>query len=118
MDLTRRIEHELDAAEIAQAEENPGRARVCARRAAGLAIRAHYQRQDGPGWTGDAMKQLVRLRADQDVPLKVRQAAVRLTTKVDLDHPLPFDDDPVEDARKIIHYVQRLSGTLPANWQE
>lgn len=107
MDLDKRIEAELQAAEMAQEAANDGRARVCARRAAGLAIRAWYQQQEGPAWSGDAMKQLVRLRADAAVPPKVRQAAVRLTTKVDFDHTLPFDDDPVEDARSIIRYTER-----------
>ena len=100
-----RIDHELAAAREAQAAQNPGRARVCARRAAGWAVRAWYQAREGSGWGGDAMKQLTRLRADAGVPEAVRQAATRLLTKVDLDHTLPFDDDPVEDARRIIAHV-------------
>lgn len=99
-----KIERELIQARQAQAEGNPGKARVCARRAAGLAIRAYYQRREGPGWGGDAMTQLKRLQADESVPEPVRQAAARLTTKVDLEHTLPFEEDPVEDARGIIRY--------------
>jgi hypothetical protein len=107
VDLDQRIEAELKAAEAAQDAENDGRARVCARRAAGLAIRAWYQQQDGPAWSGDAMKQLVRMRVDAAVPPGVRQAAVRLTTKVDFDHLLPFDEDPIEDARQIIKFTEK-----------
>jgi hypothetical protein len=36
----------------------------------------------------------------------VQAAAARLTTKVDFDHALPFDDDPLVDAELIITYVQ------------
>ena len=106
MELGDRIEAELAAAEIALGEGNLGRARVCARRAAGLGIRAWYQRQEGPGWGGDAMTQLVRLRAEPAAPRVVRQAAERLTTKVDLNHQLPFDDAPLEDARRILEFVR------------
>lgn len=105
------IEGELAQAQLAREQGNEGQARVCARRAAGLAIRAYYQRRDGGDasiahWGGDAMTQLKRLQADEAVPESVRQAAMRLTTKVDLDHKLPFEDDLVEDARGIIEFVK------------
>ena len=109
MEIEARIEAEMEAVEVALGEGNWGRARVCARRAAGLGIRAWYQRQAGPGWGGDAMTQLVRLRADPAAPLAVRQAAGRLTTKVDLNHQLPFDDAPLEDAQRILAFVTEPS---------
>lgn len=99
------IEAELKRALQAQAEGKAGRARVCARRAAGLVIRAYYQRRDGAGWGGDALTQLARLQQDEAVPAAIRAAAARLTTTVDFDHQLPFDDDPVKDARGIIGFV-------------
>jgi hypothetical protein len=102
-----RIEHELRNALAAQAEGNPGKARVCARRAAGLAIRAHYRRREGPHWGGDAMTQLKRVQLDESLPEEIRQAAARLTTKVDFDHTLPFENDPIEDARRIIVSISR-----------
>lgn len=99
------IEAELARAVEAQRTGNPGRARVCARRAAGWAIRAWYRRQGGSGWGGDAMQQLQRLQAEDSVPEAVREAAKRLMTKVDFDHSLPFDADPIDDARSIIAFV-------------
>jgi hypothetical protein len=101
----RAIDHELTLARQAQAAANPGRARVCARRAAGWAVRAWYEAAKGGTWQGDALKQLRRLAADAAVPEPVRAAAVRLVTKVDLDHTLPFHDDPVVDARLIIAFA-------------
>src|SRR5262245_30940630 len=96
------IEAELTLAREALAAGQAGKARVCARRAAGWAIRAWYQRLEGEQWSGDAMKQLGRLRDDAQVPTSVRQAAERLTTKVDENHELPFVADPVEDAQLIV----------------
>jgi hypothetical protein len=104
LDLRSRIETEL-ALGRESAASNPGRARVCARRAAGWAIQAWYQAQEGPGWAGDAMKQLNRLRADPAVPDAPRRAAERLSTKVDREHRLPFNHDPIDDARAIIEWA-------------
>jgi hypothetical protein len=104
MDLRARIDAEL-ALGRAVAASNPGRARVCARRAAGWAIQAWYQAREGQGWTGDAMKQLARLGADPAAPAALRAAAERLSTKVDREHQLPFDNDPLEDARLIIEWM-------------
>src|SRR5947209_8077134 len=102
------------AAELAQgqaaAAANPGRARVCARRAAGWAIEARYQQLEGAGWNGDAMKQLNRLRGDPDAPAAARQAAERLSTKVDREHRLPFENDPLEDAGEIIKWAMGPKG--------
>ena len=99
------IETELAQARKAREAGNEGQARVCARRAAGIAIREWYKRRIGSGWSGDALKQLQRLQEDRLVPEAIRAAARRLTTKVDLDHKLPFEDDPIEDARRIIEFT-------------
>jgi len=97
------IESELKRAEAAQAAGNAGLARVCARRAAGIALR---------GWSGqvgDAMKQLGKLQQDHRMPENIREAARRLSTKVQLDHTLPFKSDLIEEARMIIEYLQGSS---------
>ena len=101
------IETELAQAQKAREAGNEGQARVCSRRAAGIAIREFYRKREEAGWGGDAMKQLQRLQADESVPEEVRRAAERLTTKVDFEHKLPFGDDPIEDARKIIVYLHQ-----------
>jgi hypothetical protein len=100
------IADELAQGRAAQAAGNAGRARVCARRAAGLAIKAWYQVRLGSEGCGDAMTQLKRLRAEAHVPAAVQAAAARLSTKVGFDHALPFSDDPLVDAELIIAYVQ------------
>ena len=91
---------EIEHARSALAAGNAGKARVCARRAAGWSLRAIS------GLTGDAIKQLKWLRDNPSAPEAVRAAAARLTTKVGHDHALPFPDDPIEDAQAIIAYVK------------
>lgn len=96
---TELITQELEQARRAQTAGNPGRARVCARRAAGWTLRAIS------GISGDAIKQLKWLRDQASAPEAVRAAAARLTTKVGHDHALPFPDDPIVDAQTIIAFV-------------
>jgi hypothetical protein len=96
------IERELAQAQRARAAGNEGRARVCARRAAGWAIRAWYQRRGDARWRGDALTQLKRLQADEAAPQPIRAAAERLTATVDFDHALPFEADALEDACLIL----------------
>jgi hypothetical protein len=110
MSLDERCAAELAAGLAAQKAGNHGRARVCARRAAGWAVRAWYEQREGPGWGGDALRQLRRLEREPAAPGVVREAAARLTTKVDLEHKLPFDDDPLEDARQIVQFVSTARG--------
>jgi hypothetical protein len=111
MELQTRIESELALGRRAAEERNAGRTRVCARRAAGVALKAWYQALEGPGWSGDAMKQLGRLLADETAPAPARAAAERLRTRVDHDHQLPFTNDPLEDAGVIIAWaLEKLAG--------
>lgn len=95
-------QEEMQAAEAARAAGNEGKARVCARRGAGWAVRGYYQRLKGAGWGGDAFHQLKVLRDDATQPEALRSAARRLTTQVNHDHGMPFDDDVLADARMLI----------------
>ncbi|MCC7360795.1 MAG: hypothetical protein IT317_15035 [Anaerolineales bacterium] len=105
-ELNAGVAAELARGRAAQAAGLPGRARVCARRAAGLALKAWFQARSGEAWGGDAMKQLKRAQAEPAAPEAVRAAAERLTTKVDYDHALPFADDPLVDAELIIAFAR------------
>src|SRR5574341_1794554 len=104
------VETELDQAQKAREAGNERQARVCARRAAGAAIRDWYRRRLETGWHGDALKQLQRLQADPLAPENVRAAARRLTTRVDFDHALPFESDPIADARLIVSSLTKEAG--------
>jgi hypothetical protein len=96
------IEEELRRANAARAEGNEGRARVCARRAAGAALRDQFLRTTGktiPTSTVDL------LRAAEDLAglsARGREAAKRLLQKVDEGFNLPQDWDLLVEARILI----------------
>ena len=100
MDIPDDIQKELDRARAAQSEGNPGKVRVCARRAAGIAIRKLY----GAKWS--AVQQLRALARDASAPKSIRQAAERLTATVQKDHTLPFDENPIQDAELIVAHCR------------
>ena len=103
------IRREFATAGHAARIRNEGMARVCARRAAGAAI--SYWRQFHPrdGWGSDALHQLHGLSADHTVPQAVREAAVRLSTRVTQQFTSPFPADPLEDSRLIINHLLETS---------
>ena len=94
------IQKELDRARAGQQNGNAGMARVCARRAAGIAIRK------SKGERGSAVAQLRALPREESAPESIRQAAARLGATVQEDHTLPFDENPIEDAELIVaHFL-------------
>jgi len=102
------IRRELQAAETARAIGNHGKARVCARRAAGTAIGYWLARHPERVWGTDAMTRLGRVREDTTFPAEVRQAALRLTTKITQQFTAPFSSDPLEDCRILTSYFLGL----------
>ena len=92
----------MDWAAAAWEAGNEGKARVCARRAAGLAIRYYFQNTDQHDYARDAVRALRRMVEDESVPEAVRRAARRLAAKAK-----EVDDrttDPVADAMVIISH--------------
>lgn len=110
-ELRRRIEAELQAARTARANGNEGRARVCARRAAGHAIRG-YREAIGP--TGDdhsAYFLLHWIAGQASLDPSLRASAARLAVRVTPAHDLPHPQDPLTDATCLI---EGLLDKLPA----
>jgi hypothetical protein len=98
-----KIDAEMEQAFEARRTGKEGRARVCARRAAGWAIRWYQeQRFGGLQAVEPAYILLQWYQALDDQPASLRQAAGRLTTRIDEDHNLPFSEDPLEDAQTLI----------------
>ena len=104
MGFSAEIRLELERAEAARAAGNEGRARVCARRAAGSAARDYLARHGvRPRTLYNALEALAafpRLAPD------LRQAAVHLTTRVDGEFHLPPEIDLLAEARKLIGGLQ------------
>ena len=99
---THRVDQELEQAARFHAEGRLGRARVCARRAAGWAIGPIYRRSTGDTPPLNAMTLLRWFHADPAASPELRHAAERLTVRVTEQHVLPHPEDPLADARRII----------------
>jgi len=96
------MEAELQNAERARLAGNEGRARVCARRAAGLAARNFLARhalrlRDRSAYTAlQALVEYPGLAPD------LRAATLHLVTRVTEEFTLPVDADLIADERKLI----------------
>ena len=99
------IDRELAAAQAALQSGNDGKARVCARRAVGLATEAWLARHPDRNWRGDAMEYLRQIQQNAIFPASIKEAAERLTTPVPKQHEAPFTADPIGDARVIIAHL-------------
>ena len=94
-----KFDRELQMAELARSQGNEGKARVCARRAAGVVV-GEYLQQQGVSTTAITAYDRVRMLADwPDLPPGVDEVVAHMTMRVDMDYQLPSDLDLVEDAR-------------------
>jgi len=104
-DLFAGIAAELENAERSRLAEKEGRARVCARRAAGMAARAFLTRH-GVQTRGSAYTALQALTEFPGLAPNLRTAAIHLTTRVNETFALPEDIDLIVEARKLIEGLQ------------
>jgi len=98
------IENEKSQAKEALKAGNEGKARVCARRAAGIAITFWLQSHPELKWGESSINLLNNLKEDNSVPVEIKQAAIRLTTSVKDQSSLPFTQDPFRDSDVIVKY--------------
>ena len=100
------IEMELNRGHDAERVGNEGRVRTAARRAVGIAV-TEYQRQRAVKQYGDDfMKQLRAIADDPSLPAAVRDAAMRLQTRISQDFT-SLSRQPLVDAEVIIGYFRR-----------
>ncbi len=86
-------------------EKNEGKARVCARRAAGIAARAYLTRKGMQVSNMSAYDLLNLLRENLELPPDKHLIVERLTTRVDEAFGLPFDADLVAEARILCDWL-------------
>ncbi len=90
-------ETELKKAQASREQGNEGMARVCARRAAGIVLRAYYAAQ-GKSLPGSSVMNHLKMLADsQDEPGEVRAVCRHFTLRITPDHVLPEDVDLIAD---------------------
>lgn len=95
------INAELELAEQARRRGNEGRARVCARRAAGIAARVYLDGHGRRSRSSSAYEVLRLLADDLGLPPDLRQAAEYLTLRVNEEFKLPVNVDLIAEARKL-----------------
>ncbi len=101
-----KIAAELVSGAAARQAGLDGRARVCARRAAGAAIREYLDLHgiEPPG--PSAYDLLVYLQNSSRVPADARQAAGRLLERVDEDFSLPAGEDLLTEAGRLAEALE------------
>ena len=102
----RKIEDELARGSAARQAGLEGRARVCARRAAGAAIREYLELRGLPAPGPSAYDLLASLHDLPDIPDEARQAAESLLERVDESFALPAGMDLLELARKLARMLE------------
>ena len=101
---------ELERALQARERGNEGQARVCARRAAGIAVREYLSRRGIRPPSTSAYDLLQLIQADPDIPVDLKQIADHLTVRVTEDFKLPIDVDLIAEAGT---FCDRLSKIHP-----
>ena len=107
MDWQTEISAEFEKAEQARGRGNEGQARVCARRAAGIAAREYLTRQGIRPPSVSAYDLLNSLKNDPRLPPDLRLIADHLTLRVTEDFKLPVNADLVAEAR---NFCEELLG--------
>ena len=99
MDWKLQIEQEFKRAEEARANKNEGQARVCARRAAGIAIREYLNRKEIHPPSSSAYDLLNLIKDDPLLSPGLKRIAEHLTLRVTEEFKLPVNVDLISEAR-------------------
>jgi len=100
-DWQEKLQKEFQLAEQARARNNEGQARVCARRAAGIAIREHLTRRGIRPPSTSSYDLLNLLKDDPLLSSDLKLIADHLTLRVTEEFKLPVDADLVAEARTL-----------------
>ncbi len=105
MELDAKIKAELNMAEQSHQEGNEGMARVCARRAAGLALRKYITDigEDRPDLNNFEILSDQKIR--KILPAELHTWLDHLSMRVDINHKLPAGIDLIADTRNFIEYL-------------
>jgi len=99
------IQIELKKAEQARVNGNEGQARVCARRAAGIAIRDYLTRK-GTSLPSRAAHDLLNFIKDETaLPPDLKLVADHLTLRVTEEFKLPIEADLIAEAKSLCDWL-------------
>jgi HEPN domain-containing protein len=108
MDWQTDIAAEFEKAEQARARGNEGQARVCARRAAGIAIREYLTRRGIRPPSVSAYDLLNLLKEDPGLSPGLKRIADHLTLRVTEEFKLPVDADLVAESRRFCEELNEI----------
>ena len=100
------IKEEILLAKQSRQEGNEGRARVCARRAAGAAVKEYFVKKGISQKQENAIQSLLIFSQSENLPVQVQEAVDSLVQRVNPDHNLPSDVDLIHEAGVVIQYVE------------
>lgn len=103
--ITTQIEKEFEQAQKARANNNEGRARVCARRAAGIAIKDYLTRKQIPIPSPSAYDLLNLIKENPLLPPDLQLVANHLTLRVTDEFKLPIDADLIAESRLLCEWL-------------
>ena len=104
-DLNTQLRKEFEKAQQARINKNEGQARVCARRAAGIAIREYLTRKGTQVPSMSAYDLLNLLKEDALLPSDMQLIIDHLTVRVTEDFELPVDADLIAEARILCDWL-------------
>ena len=105
MNFQNQIDIEFDRATQARSKGNEGQARVCARRAAGIAIREYLTRRGTHISSTSAYDLLNLLKNDALLPFDLKLVAEHLTLRVTEEFKLPVEADLIAEARILCDWL-------------
>ncbi|HDD61852.1 MAG: hypothetical protein DRI65_06765 [Chloroflexota bacterium] len=100
------IKEEILLAKQSRQEGNEGRARVCARRAAGAAVKEYLVKKGISQKQENAIQSLLIFSQSENLPVQVQEAVDWLVQRVNQDHNLPSEVDLIHEAGVVIQYVE------------
>ncbi|HNK63527.1 MAG TPA: hypothetical protein PKL78_13470 [Anaerolineales bacterium] len=103
--LSVEMEREFEKAVQARLAGNEGQARVCVRRAAGMAIRDHLHRRGLRSTNGSAYDLLNHIKESTLLPPDLKLIADHLTLRVTEEFKLPVEADLIAEARTLCDWL-------------
>ena len=96
---------ELEQAQKAREQGNEGQARVCARRAAGIAIKDYLARKGIQPASVSAYDLLNYMKGEALLPSDLKLVAEHLTVRVTEEFKLPIDADLIAESRQLCEWL-------------
>lgn len=99
------VDKELYRAEQARSSGNEGMARVCARRAASVALGKYFNQRGFPNVGASVIERIKIFNSLPETSSRAREVTNHLLLRVNEDHKLPIDIDLIEETRWLADYI-------------